>query len=346
MKYLLTITLIVMAFSLHGQGDIMQLMFEVNSQPEKINGYSKMVTLSYGISYDEDAMVDTTLINADGSNAELVLNKKIIVVFDKNSEIKYDIDMSSGDTSMVTTSVYNSNGKLLKQTDDMGDDEMAAMFNNTKEFTYDDKGRVLSIMNTAGGESNGGTFTYNDDGLPQSLNMDMGIGSFNVERKDMDSYIKYELGGEMSKEMEEMMAMMGKTMDDMPKEYFELRKKEDLYEIKHMKEEGEEKKLTLQATTLRDIDGKLHEEIKYRDGEITDHTRYNFIDEKLTSITDVLENTEDVIEYDKDGNQLNSFENFARSKMTYNAEGMVVTKSSSSMFSDGINALEVVKYYK
>lgn len=346
MKNLLTLIILILSVSLQAQGDIMALMLEINGQPERVNGYSKMVTLSYGSSYDEEAPIDTTIVNEDGSTSELTLTKKTVVVFGDEYDVQYEISVRSNDTTMITTTSYNDMGKVITQSQDLGDDEMSAIFNSDKVFTYDDQSRILSMTSTAGGESSGGTFTYNEDGLPQTVSMDLGMGKFNVTRKEMEDYFIYEITGEMSNEMEEMMAMMGKTLDDMPKEFFEVRKKGDLYEFKQMKEVGEEKVLTLQAMTIRDVEGKLHEEIKYNNEEIIEHKKYTHVDGKLTTIEDVLDDTKKVIEYDKNGNPLNAFENFTQSNMTYNKDGMLATKSSSSTFSDGISGLEVMKYYK
>lgn len=346
MKNLFTLIILITTIGLQAQGDVMALMMEVNSQPERVTGYSKMVTFSYGLIYDEDSTVDTTLTHADGTSTELSLTKKKVVVFGEESDVEYEISVSSNDTTKITTSRYNEMGKLTAQSQNLGDDEMAAMFNTEKSFTYDDRGRMLSMTNTAGGESNGGEFSYNEDGLPQSLSMDLGMGKFNVTRIEMDGYFKYDLGGEMSDEMKEMMAMMGKTMDDMPKEYFEVRKNGDLYEFKQMKEVGEEKILSLQGITVRDVKGNLHEEINYNGEEIVVHKKYTYVDGNLTSISDILEGTNNVIEYDDKGNPLNSFENFTKSTMTYNKDGLMMTKTSSSTFSDGISDLEVVRYYK
>lgn len=346
MKNILTLSLLIVSFSLHAQVDFMQVMFDINDQPQRVKGYSKTVSLSYGLIYDEEASIDTTIINADGSITELTLNKKTVTIFGDKEDVAYDISVGDNDTTMITTSTYNDKGLVLTQNQNLGDDDVAAMFNSDKTFTYDDKGRMLSMINTAGEESSGATFSYNDDGLPQSLNMNTGMGTMKVTRKEMDGYIKFEVGGEMSEEMKEMMAMMGKSIDDMPQEFYELRKKKDLFEIKHMKEEGDEKVLTLQSITTRDIDGNLHEEIKYMSDEIITHKKNTYVEGKLSNIADLLEDSNYVIEYDKNGNPLNAIDGFSKSTMTYNAEGMMISKISSSTFSDGTSGLEVVKYYK
>ncbi len=346
MKNLITLIILILSVSLQAQGDIMALMLEINGQPERINGYSKMITLSFGSSYDEEAPIDTTIVNEDGSTSELTLTKKTVVVFGDEYDVQYEISARGNDTTMITTTSYNDMGKVITQSQDLGDDEMSAIFNSDKVFTYDEQNRILSMKSTAGGESSGGTFTYNEDGLPQTVSMDLGMGKFNVTRKEMEDYFIYEITGEMSKEMEEMMAMMGKTMDDMPKEYFEVRKKGELYELKQMKEVGEEKTITLQAITVRDVKGNLHQEINYNGEEIVAHKKYTYIDGNLTGISDILEGTNDVIEYDDNGNPLNSFENFTKSTMTYNEDGLMITKTSTSTFSDGVSELEVLRYYK
>ena len=346
MKNLITLIILILSVSLQAQGDIMALMLEINGQPERINGYSKMITLSFGSSYDEEAPIDTTIVNEDGSTSELTLTKKTVVVFGDEYDVQYEISARGNDTTMITTTSYNDMGKVITQSQDLGDDEMSAIFNSDKVFTYDDQSRILSMKSTAGGESSGGTFTYNEDGLPQTVSMDLGMGKFNVTRKEMEDYFIYEITGEMSKEMEEMMAMMGKTMDDMPKEYFEVRKKGELYELKQMKEVGEEKTITLQAITVRDVKGNLHQEINYNGEEIVAHKKYTYIDGNLTGISNILEGTNDVIEYDDNGNPLNSFENFTKSTMTYNEDGLMITKTSTSTFSDGVSELEVLRYYK
>ena len=346
MKNLLTLALLTISICIHAQGDVLAIIQELNNLPERVEGYSKMVKLSYTVSYDEEAPVDTTIVNSDGTRSELSLSKKSVVIFGESTDVEYNISIADNDTTMITTTTYNKNGQILTQNQDLGDDEVSAMFNADKSYTYDDKGRMLTMTNTAGDESNGGVFTYNEDGLPQTLAMDLGMGKFKVNRVEMDGYFNYELSGEMSDEMKEMMAMMGKTMDDMPKEYFEVRKKGELYELKQMKEVGEEKKITLQAITVRDVKGNLHEEINYNDEELVSHKKNTYINGKLTVIENVLEDTKQIIHYNKNGKPLNAFEDFEESTMTYNQDGLLLSKMSTSAFSEGVSKLEVTKYYK
>lgn len=41
------------------------------------------------------------------------------------------------------------------------------MFNNTKEFTYDDQGRLTEVINNTREKLSDAVFSYNEDGLPQ-----------------------------------------------------------------------------------------------------------------------------------------------------------------------------------
>lgn len=59
----------------------------------------------------------------------------------------------------------------------------------------------------------------------------------------------------------------------MPQEYYKLREKEGLYEIKNLKEIGKEKILTLQSTTFKDKKGNIRAQLKYSDNEVFDHKK-------------------------------------------------------------------------
>lgn len=345
MKQILTITLLAISLSLYAQGDVLQMIYTVNGQPERIEGYSKIETIIYGESYDEGASIDTVVTDLNGNKTELTLQKRKVVVFGNEYDMKYEIDIATGDTSLITKTTYNKQGKIATQSEDYGSDA-AAMFNSSKVFTYDDQGRVTSVTNSVGGEESGGVFTYHADGLPESISMSMGMGKFNINREEKDDHIRFTMTGEMSPEMLEMFASMGKDPGDMPQEFFELRKKNGLHEIKHMKEEGKEKTLTLQSITMRDKEGKIHDQMKYSGGEVFEHKKYTYIDDKLMSISNPLEETNYKIDYDEQGNQLIQYDDYSKTTMTYNEDGMTTSRASGPIFSNEIGGLEIIKYLK
>lgn len=345
MKQILTFTLLAISLSLYAQGGVLQMMYAVNSQPERIEGYSKIETYIYGESYDEGAPIDTIVTDVDGNTAKLTLQKKRILIFGKEFDTTYEIDVSTGDTSLITKTMYNPQGKIATQSEDYGN-ESAAMFNSSKVFTYDNLGRVTSVTNSAGGEESGGEFTYHADGLPQSISMTMGMGKFNINREKKDDHIRFTMTGEMSPEMLEMLAAMGKDPGDMPQEFFELRDKGDLHEIKHMKELGQEKKLMLQSITVRDKEGNIHEQTKYRGDEIIDHKKRTYMDGKLTSVSNVLEGTSYTIDYNNQGNPLMQYDDYSKTRLDYNEDGMATSRASGPLFSNEIGGLEVIRYYR
>lgn len=348
MKQVLALALLSLSICLNAQQDIMKMIYDMNSQPERIAGYNKMVTQTYIRSYDKNAPIDTILYDSEGNSSELTLKKSLIVQFGDNSDIEYEVDMLTGDTIIIRTRSYNDAGKMITQITELGDSEAASLFNNTKKLTYDDKNRILTIKEI--GVHNKGlgniSVTYHKDGLPQSLEADMGVGNMKVTRQNLDDFIKYDLVAGLSEKMGYLMNSMGKSLDDIPQLYLETRKKNNLYQTKLMKEEGQNKEVRLQSITTRDIQGKIYEIVKYQNDEITDHKKYTYSDGKLDTITDILRETTLTNEYDINGNLTVSYDDYSMSTMTYNQDGMLATKSSKGLFYNEFKGLDVVKYYK
>ena len=275
MKKLLSVILTAISLTLNAQSVIFEMIFEANNQQERVKGYSRMETLKYERSYNEEANIDTTIIDTDGGILGLTLKTKSILMFGKNTDVNYHIYVSTGDT-MTITSMYNKQDKILSQQYNYGDTEAEAIFNIKREFSYDNKNRVLTVSrkNINNEEDGYLKIKYHPDGLPKSFSTDLIDNELRVTREDNSDHIKYSLVNKPTKDNVDANSELGKSLNDEYQSYIEVRKKNQLYEYKLFKKEVEDKTYELQSAITRNLKGDIYKEIKYSNGVKYHHKTY------------------------------------------------------------------------
>ncbi len=344
-KYLWTCLLILHSFFLNAQGEIFEKINYLNKLPTRVLGYSKIVTNTYEIDYRREANIDTTIINTDGTILGLTLKSKSEDIFGPDTDINLLVSMSSGDTT-TTTSTYNNKGNLILQKFDFGIGS-PPMFNCTREITYDDEGKVLTLLEKDPYRSEERTIkiVYHIDGLPQSFESISAYGKTIMNRIDEKNTIKYEVTSQLSDKLIEQMNKDDKTDNKKAMALFEITKTKCLYTSKYSTIEDDGKS-NLQSITTRDIKGRIYEEIVYSGDFVIKHNQYYYDNGRLRQFTDAQNKKSFTIEYDNNGNPLTEYGPYSKSVMTYNEDGMLSTKATSRIYFDGINELKVIKYYR
>jgi len=346
MKTIFFLLFSLCSLSLYSQSDILNMVYDINDLPERILGYHKIVVYKYEIGYGEEANIDTTIIDKDGSILSLMLKSKSITEYGEAKDINYHISMNTGDT-LVSTTEYDDLNRAIFQKYEYGDSNAAKVFNSNRALSYDDHGRVTSIIKTDMNNEQKGyiRISYDEDNLPLTINSNLGIGELQVVREEKEDHIRYNITPLMSQKFTDLMLEMGKESKPMPLVYVELRKSDELFESKFFKQ-NEKDSITLQSMTKRDILGNIHEKIEYIDQIKINHKQFAYHKERLLEVYDVLNKNNFKIEFDENRNPLTEYNEGSTATMKYNDDGILFTKSISRIYHDGITEYEVRRYYK
>ncbi len=327
MKFFTTLLAVLFSMSLFAQTDIFDMfdgMYDEINVPTNIN---KIVETEYTTStFDEEAKPINTMKHGE-ETLDLFFSSKTETVYEdsKNySEIGYDKD---GKKTITMTFKMNDLGQMILWDTNAGDGPAAAYMNSKKEFTYDVKGRLTSVMNKG---KEAAVIKYDKKGNMDQLSLDAGFAKMKIVSSIKGNVTRYDMEVDQESIPAGMPEMMLKSLNDAPKEYIEQtpgNKKNSFVGYKENKETGEFEKIW---ETVRNLKYKVLSKKEFNsDGEVTTHNEFEYTETgDIKSTKNIKEGTTMINEFNDKGNITVEKQPFGKTLSSYDEKGNLIKSIS------------------
>ncbi len=321
MKNILTLSALILIGmnALSAQDNMISIIKAVNEQPEVLKGVKQLVETTYTMSNYTEAEPDSTLI-INGDSVDLFMESYSVVEFVSDFETITKTYDSSKKLILTGNAGYNDSGKMMNYTEMYADPALTEM-NSMKEFKYDEKNRIVNIVQNG---TNLMSMSFLEDNIVDELNMDAGMMVMKSKMNKLGDTMRYEANIEFSGPFAKMMGEK-----EMPREYSDLFKEGENLRLKNYKGD-EEGNIKLEGEFLYDSKLNILEE-KYSQYSMDTHYSYEYSEDGLLlKKIDMLEGQELIWEYDENNNLVSGYENFENILYKYDEKGNLVSKLRSS----------------
>ncbi|MEM6805294.1 MAG: hypothetical protein AAF696_28110 [Bacteroidota bacterium] len=342
-KYLVSLLLPCLFFSLLAaqDKDPFSFIFEANKSMPLVEGIASIISLEYSTFNLDDSRSPDSLLISEGDTLKLFLSSKMIESYPSFGETVREYYDEEDKLDFTEKIFQDSLGRALKRNTTYKDARKAMFMNSSLSYEYDSLNRLISAKE-AGIEVMG--IEYDDAGVLEKLQMNMGFGTMGFDRETTKSGYKFTLSSKIEAEGEGVMGMIGKKMNESKKSSYVLYKLEDeIHRYTMIEEDKESKEINNKTTYVRDGQGRLIEIQQTIGGESHQTFSYNEKGEIL-EMKDLISGEIRTNEVDERGNITKLFENYTTTAFEYDGKNnMIISRKYSGSGEDSLINLTVRK---
>ena len=299
--------------------DIFEIFYEGTKSQPIITDIQSKTSYEYHRSSSQEGILSDTSIVLDGDTLALFLETRIVETYPVIGTRKREHFKVSGELSLTETIVQDKAGRMLENTIESTDPQMAQFLNTTKKYTYENDKLVkidekdLTLV----------SLEYDDQSLPKNMRFNTGFANMALDRENTETGYIYNASLVPMDDQEGLMGMMADAMRDAPKTYVLYEFKDKHHYFTSIEEERETGNILGEETFIRNEKKQLVESISSKG--MKSHTKYRYNDKgEVVETENVLDNTILKNESDDRGNIIKKYEGYQYYEYKYDDKNNLI----------------------